>query len=174
MIVSCSMPGHDRDLLAVARDGGRAALGRAGREDLALRLAADLEAIPRLLGDFDPGLRQTRVAAEQAVAERQPEALDLGAGMLPGGGMHQALQRLARQQARRSPVDEGVGEIAFEAAGDGQVAGVVAIAAAHDPEHAQVRLAVAAGTDSEHGRHNNTGLATATVVLGRASRIMSD
>ena len=77
--------------------------------------------------------------------------------MLPGGGMDQALERFAGQEARRAPVDEGVREVAFEAAGDGQIASVVAIAAAHDPEHAQVRLAVAAGTNSEHGRHNNTG-----------------
>ena len=96
-------------------------------------------------------LVSVRVAAEQPLAERQPEALDLGAGVLPGGGVDQVLQRFAGQEARRAAVDERVGEVAFEAAGDGQVAGVVAIAAAHDPEHAQVRLAVAAGTDSKHG-----------------------
>ena len=71
--------------------------------------------------------------------------------MLPGGGMHQALQCFARQEARRSPFDEGVGEVPFEPAGDGQVARVVPIAAANDPEHAQVRLAVTAGADTKHG-----------------------
>ena len=104
------------------------------------------------------------MAAEEALAERQPEALDLGAGMLPGGRVDQALQRFARQEARRAAVDEGVGEVALEAAGDGQVAGVVAIAAAHDPEHAQVRLAVAAGTNSKHGR---------TITQGRSGRTRS-
>ena len=151
------MPDTTATCLPLLRDGGRPALGRAGREDLTLRLAADLETVPRPLDDLDPGLREARVAAEQAVAERHPEALDLGAGMLPRGRMDEALERFARQEARRTPVDEGVREVAFEAAGDGQVAGVVAIAAAHDPEHAQVRLAVAAGTDSKHGRHDNTG-----------------
>ncbi len=137
-------------------------------------LAADLEAIPRPLGDLDAGLREVLVAAEEAFAERHPEALDRGAGMLPGGRMDQALQRFAGQEAGRASGDEGVREVAFEAAGDGQVAGVVAIAAAHDPEHAQVRLAVAAGTNSKHGRHNNTGPQRQTRSSGRASRIMSD
>ena len=90
------------------------------------------------------------MAAEQPLAERQPETLDLGARMLAGGGMDQALQRFAGEQTRRPAVDEGVGEIPFETAGDSQVAGVVPIAAADDSQHAEVRLAVAAGADTKH------------------------
>ena len=141
----------DRDLLAVARDGGRAALRRAREKDLPLRLPGNLETIPGALGDFHAHAREARVAAEQPFAERQPETLDLGARMLAGGGMDQALQRLAGKKTRQPSVNEGLGEVSFETAGDGQVAGVVTIAAADDSEHAEVRLAMAARADTKHG-----------------------
>jgi hypothetical protein len=50
----------------------------------------------------------------------------------------------------------------------------VPIAAADDPQHAEVRLAVAAGTDAEHAGDNNTGVPGGWRVGGGASRIMSD
>ena len=66
-----------------------------------------------------------------------------------------AWTRLFRASPGTSPadraLDERLGEVPFEAAGDGQVTGVVPIAAANDPEHAEVRLAVTAGTDTKHG-----------------------
>ena len=144
--------GNDGHLLPVARDGGGAALGCAREKGLPLRLPANLEPVPGALGDIDTGAGQARMAAEQPLAERHPETLDLGARVLPGGGMDQTLQRFAWEQPRRPAVDEGVGEIPFETTGDSQVAGVVPIAAADDSQHAEVRLAVAAGADTKHAR----------------------
>ncbi len=66
--------------------------------------------------------------------------------------MHEALQRLAGQQSGRFAFDERIGEVTLETARDGQIASVVPIAAADDPEHAQPRFTVAAGADAEHAR----------------------
>ncbi len=87
---------------------------------------------------------------EQAFAERQTEAFDLGAGMLPGGRVHEALQRLTREESGRFAFDERVGEVTLETAADGQIASVVPIAAADDPQHAEMRFTMAAGADAEH------------------------
>ena len=121
------------------------------------------------------------MCAEQALAEGHPESLDRGAGMLPGRGVDQALQRLAGDEPRRSALDERVGEVPFEPAGDGQVAGVVPIAPANDPQHAEVRLAVTAGTDTKHGGTITQGCERSGGELDgsgsdgtRGSRIMSD
>ena len=56
----------------------------------------------------------------------------------------------AGEQARRGAVDERGVEIPLEPAPDRQVAGIVTVAAPHDPQHAQVRLPVATRADSQH------------------------
>ena len=170
MTVSCSIPDTTATCLPLLVTAAVRRSGVAGEEDLSLRLPGNLEPVPRALDDLDAGAREAGVRGEETVAERHAEALDLGAGVLPGGGVDEAFQRFAREEAGQSPVDEGLGEIPLETAGDGQIAGIMAIAAPHDPQHAQVGLAVAAGTNTEHGRtiaHGGTSDAA-------ASRIMSD
>jgi len=87
---------------------------------------------------------------KQAFAERQTEAFDLRAGMFTSGGVHEALQRLAGKESGRFAVDERVRKVALEAAADGQIARVVPIAAADDPQQAEMRFTMAAGADAEH------------------------
>ena len=112
---------------------------------------------------------------EQAFAERQTEAFDLCAGMLSGGRVDEALQRLTGEESGRFAFDERIGEVTLETAADSQIASVVPIAAADDPQHAEMRFAMAAGADAEHA---------ATIAQesrgprrsgqGGVSRIMSD
>ena len=116
MIVSCSMPETTATCWPLLVTAAVRRSGVPVEEDLPLRLSADLETIPRAFGDLDPGAREARMPAEQAFAERQTEALDLGAGMLPGGRMHEALQRLAGEESGRFAFDERVGEVTLETA----------------------------------------------------------
>ena len=126
----------DRDLPAVARDGGRAPLAAARLERLALRLAADLEPRPQLFGDLDADLRDLL------------ETTTAGARTAPGRTTRSRRAPSVRAVActrffsaspgtspsERPAVNDGA-EVSFETARDGQVFRVVAIAAADDPQH---------------------------------------
>ena len=111
---------------------------------------------------------------EEPFAERQTEAFDLGAGMLTSGRVHKALQRLTREESGRFAFDERIGEVTLETAADGQIASVVPIAAADDPQHPEMRFTMAAGADAEHAATIAQELRRPDVRSTGGSRIMSD
>ena len=89
---------------------------------------------------------------EQALAERQTEALDLGAGMLRGRSRARGSSAPRRGASPADlPSTNASAKSPSKRQRDGQVPGVVPIAAADDPQHAELRFAVAAGADAEHG-----------------------
>ena len=70
--------------------------------------------------------------AHEPLAEREAKDFDRAAGVMSRRGVNQRFERLAREDRRRAAFDERFGEIAFETAGDREIASVMAIAA---PDH---------------------------------------
>jgi hypothetical protein len=70
--------------------------------------------------------------AHEPLAEREAKHFDRAAGVSSGGGVNHRLESFARKDRRRTAFDERLGEVAFEAAGNREIASVMAIAAPDD------------------------------------------
>jgi hypothetical protein len=84
--------------------------------------------------------------------DRDPEFFDFAGAVLTRRPMDDVLEGLAGDEPVGAAFTEGGGKIPLEPERHRQFLGIVPIAAAHDPQHPQTRFAVAARSDSGHGR----------------------
>ena len=129
---------------SVAGDGGRASLGCAGHECLPLGLAACVEARPRLLGDLDPRAGDRGYVDSTRSHSASPSISISPPPCSRAVAMDEVLQRLTRHQAVGPALAKRRREVPLEPQRDRQLPGIVTIAAADDPQHAQTRFTVAA------------------------------
>ena len=144
--------GDDGDLLAVARDGGGLQLGRAPDEGLSLQASTGMEPSPRLFGDFDPCTRDGAMLLQDAIAEREAELFDLTGSVLTRSTVDEVFECLTRREPIGTPLAKRGGEVPFEPERHRQFLRVVPVAAPHDAQHPDPRLAVTARPDSRHSR----------------------
>ena len=131
-MVSCSMPETTETCLPLLVTAAVRRSGVPVKKDLALRLSSNLQPVPRAFNDFDAGARQTCMRAHEPLAKREAKDFDRAAGVTSSGGVNHRFESFARKDRRRTAFDERFGEVAFEAAGDREIASVMAIAA---PDH---------------------------------------
>ena len=93
------------------------------------------------------------MSTEYPVTDRNSKFFDFCGAVFARGAMDDVLDGFSRDKPVGAPLAKGGGEIPFEPERHRQFLGIMPIAAAHDPEHAEPRLTVAAGTDSGHGRN---------------------
>jgi hypothetical protein len=69
------------------------------RKRLSLCLAAGVDARPGLLGDLDAHAANLRVLPENAIAQREPQALNRRMTLFASDPVHEILERFAGQHA---------------------------------------------------------------------------
>jgi hypothetical protein len=114
--------------------------------------AADGDAGPGLLDDVDAHGQGCGVLLDEVLANGEGELLVVAGGVVAGEGVDGVAHGVGGQNARVVAFGVAGGEVALEGDVDGEVAQLVAVAAAGQLEDADVEFAVAVLTESDrHG-----------------------